>query len=91
MRLIFADAVPTVPNFLNNLRAEQGKKESVVNFDMRQVSLYEMTAIEYLSLKPLLTYVGFYCSSCSRITNKPTDGGITALHMKALNGHLESV
>lgn len=91
VRLLFADAVPIVPDFWNNLRAEQGQKESVVNFDMRQVSLYEMTAIEYLSLQPLLTYVGFYCSSCSRIANKPTDGGITTLHMAALNGHLESV
>ena len=50
VRLLFADAVPIVPDFWNSLRAEQGKKESVVNFDMRQVSLYEMTTIEYLSL-----------------------------------------
>ena len=35
--------------------------------------------------------MGFYCSACSRIANKLAGGGITALHMAALNGHIESV
>lgn len=64
VRLLFADAVPSVPHFWNSLRADQGQEESLVNFDL---------------------------SACSRIANKPADGGITALHMAALNGHAESV
>ena len=64
MRLLFADTVPSVPDFWNSLRADQGQEESLVNFDL---------------------------SACSRIANKPADGGITALHMAALNGHAESV
>lgn len=36
------------------------------------------------------------CSiSCTRalvqVVNRPSDGGVTALHMAALNGHVESV
>lgn len=30
-------------------------------------------------------------SALYRVINKPADGGITALHMAALNGHVESV
>ncbi|XP_059077794.1 probable E3 ubiquitin-protein ligase XBOS32 isoform X3 [Cryptomeria japonica] len=35
--------------------------------------------------------VDFDPSPCSRIVNRPADGGITALHMAALNGHAECV
>ncbi|XP_068651694.1 probable E3 ubiquitin-protein ligase XBOS32 isoform X2 [Aristolochia californica] len=34
--------------------------------------------------------VGFEMGALLRIINKPADGGITALHMAALNGHVES-
>ncbi|XP_006845489.2 probable E3 ubiquitin-protein ligase XBOS32 isoform X1 [Amborella trichopoda] len=33
----------------------------------------------------------FETSSLSKILNKPADGGITALHMAALNGHVDSL
>lgn len=34
----------------------------------------------------------FVCTSALReVINRPADGGITALHMAALNGHVESV
>lgn len=32
-----------------------------------------------------------WISALSQVINKPSDGGITALHMAALNGHVESV
>ena len=33
----------------------------------------------------------YYTSGLSKVVNKRADGGITALHMAALNGHAESV
>ena len=34
----------------------------------------------------------FACTSALReVINRPADGGITALHMAALNGHVESM
>jgi ankyrin repeat protein len=33
----------------------------------------------------------FYNSALSRVVNKKADGGITALHLAALNGHAECV
>lgn len=34
----------------------------------------------------------FACTSAlAQVINKPADGGVTALHMAALNGHVESV
>ena len=30
-------------------------------------------------------------SALFRVINRPADGGVTALHMAALNGHVESV
>lgn len=36
----------------------------------------------------------FFCACCSalhEVINRPADGGITALHMAALNGHVESL
>lgn len=34
----------------------------------------------------------FACTSTLReVINRPADGGVTALHMAALNGHVESV
>jgi len=41
-----------------------------------------------------LIYVIFYIpwtSALLQVINKPADGGITALHMAALNGHFETV
>ncbi len=35
--------------------------------------------------------MGFICSSLARVVNKAADGGITALHMAALNSHTECV
>lgn len=32
-----------------------------------------------------------WISALSQVVNRPSDGGITALHMAALNGHVESV
>ncbi|KAH9304007.1 hypothetical protein KI387_008411 [Taxus chinensis] len=64
VRLLFADAVPSVPNFWNGTRTAAVQEGSLVDFDP---------------------------SPCSRIVNKPADGGITAIHMAALNGHAECV
>jgi hypothetical protein len=38
-----------------------------------------------------LTYVILLCSALSRFVNKAADGGITALHMVALNGYFDCV
>ncbi len=48
----------------------------------------------FFSLSPSVTsslICGFCCSSLARIVNKAADGGITALHMAALNSHTECV
>ena len=41
MRLLFADVVPIVPDFWNNLRAEQGQKEHFKLFKMPQTNLMQ--------------------------------------------------
>ncbi|KAK1275759.1 putative E3 ubiquitin-protein ligase XBOS32 [Acorus gramineus] len=64
IRLLFADHVPSVPDFWNNMRKISTREELKNDFDE---------------------------STLSMIINKPADGGITALHMAALYGHVESV
>lgn len=40
----------------------------------------------------LCTHLVYYCTSAlHQVINKPADGGITALHMAALNGHFDAV
>ncbi|CAN1223206.1 Probable E3 ubiquitin-protein ligase XBOS32 [Linum grandiflorum] len=36
-------------------------------------------------------YIEFFVRALHEVINKPADGGITALHMAALNGHVETV
>ncbi|XP_020264766.1 probable E3 ubiquitin-protein ligase XBOS32 isoform X3 [Asparagus officinalis] len=62
IRLLLADYVPSIPNFLNTMRRTQ--EVSLSDFDE---------------------------DSLSEMINKRADGGITALHMAALNGHAESL
>lgn len=38
-----------------------------------------------------LLFFFVWVSALRQVINKPADGGITALHMAALNGHVESV
>ncbi|XP_020264765.1 probable E3 ubiquitin-protein ligase XBOS32 isoform X2 [Asparagus officinalis] len=61
IRLLLADYVPSIPNFLNTMRRTQ--EVSLSDFD----------------------------EDLSEMINKRADGGITALHMAALNGHAESL
>lgn len=42
-------------------------------------------------LKGSISVLSVSCSARVRFMNKPADGGVTALHMAALNGHFECV
>ncbi|KAL6525474.1 putative E3 ubiquitin-protein ligase xbos32 [Orobanche hederae] len=64
IRLLFADYIPSTPDFCSTLRKKTEYSESVSELDE-----------------------GALCEVISR----SADGGVTALHMAALNGHVETL
>ncbi|KAK9099987.1 hypothetical protein Scep_023417 [Stephania cephalantha] len=64
IRLVLADYIPSISNFLNIMKKRRMEDEPVTEFDE---------------------------GALSEIVSKPADGGITALHMAALNGHVDTV
>lgn len=91
IRLLLADCIPSIPNFWTVLQTDD--HESISEFDRRYCH----------SKVPLQSCIINFCtelnlslnrciqSGLHEIINKTADGGITALHMAALNGHVESV
>ncbi|KAK3031250.1 hypothetical protein RJ639_035550 [Escallonia herrerae] len=77
IRILLADYIPSVPNFCSLLRRRLIEEECISEFDERMLGC---------------SLFLFFCSSALRqVINKAADGGITALHMAALNGHVESM
>ncbi|KAG6507872.1 hypothetical protein ZIOFF_033225 [Zingiber officinale] len=64
IRLLLADYVPSISNFLKMMRSKSKRESSIPDFDK---------------------------SALSKVVNQKADGGITALHMAALNGQAETV
>jgi E3 ubiquitin-protein ligase XBAT32/33 len=93
IRLLLADYIPSIADCWEILSKGSKDNESISEFDGRYFQLLVFFALLSSFIMILFAEVCHCaCTSALReVINRPADGGITALHMAALNGHVESV
>lgn len=91
IRLLLADYIPSIPDFWKLLQTDDDKSTS--EFDHRY--FHPIVLLRSCIINCCLVLI--LCLNCCiqsglrEVINRTADGGITALHMAALNGHVESV
>lgn len=63
----------------------------VKHISNRQMPLFSRMYDKFIFFFSLFSFLYFYNSALSRVVNKKADGGITSLHLAALNGHAKCV
>lgn len=91
--LLVADYVPSIPNICSVLRNTE-HNESISEFNQGYLITNSPCNFGAYYLVLQLSKIFLYIVSVSalhEVINRGADGGVTALHMAALNGHIEAV
>lgn len=91
IRLLLADYIPSIPNFREIMSQLMDNEESISEFDHRYILNSSWKFSRLKCLWWLINIIILWSRALSQIINRTADGGITALHMAALNGQVESV